>query len=55
LSRLVYLTSTGDELANVEMTFHDDWLLGHLLPHVLLSIDSFFKSNGINYSTSFDI
>ncbi len=36
LSRIVYYPNEGAGLDNVEMAFHDDWLLGHRLPHVLL-------------------
>jgi hypothetical protein len=32
------------------MAFHNNWLLGHLLPCVLLGMDSFFESHGLNWS-----
>jgi hypothetical protein len=41
LSRIVYRPDEGTGLDNVEMAFRNDWLLGHLLPRVLLSMDSF--------------
>jgi hypothetical protein len=48
LSRIVYRPNEGTGLDNVEMAFRDDWLLGHLLPHVLLGMDSFFESHGLD-------
>jgi hypothetical protein len=41
LSRIIYCPNEGTRLDNVEMAFYDDWLLGHLLPYVLLGMDSF--------------
>jgi hypothetical protein len=52
LSRIIY---RPDEVAgsdNVEMAFRDDWLMGHLLPHVLLGMDSFCESHGLDWSPS---
>jgi hypothetical protein len=43
LLRIVYRPDEGAGLDNVEMAFRDDWLLGHLLPHVLLGMDSFLN------------
>jgi hypothetical protein len=55
LSRIVYCPDEGAGSENVEMAFRDDWLLGHLLPHVLLSMDSFFESHGLDWSPSDEI
>lgn len=55
LARIVYRPNEGTGSDNVEMVFRDDWLLGHLLPRVLLSIDSFFESHGLNWSPSDEI
>jgi hypothetical protein len=55
LSRIVYHPNEGAGSDNVEMAFHDDWLMGHLLPHVLLSMDSFFESHGLDWSPSNEI
>jgi hypothetical protein len=55
LSRIVYRPDEGAGLENVEMAFRYDWLLGHLLPHVLLSMDSFFESHGLDWSPSDEI
>jgi hypothetical protein len=55
LSRIVYRPNEGAGSDNVEMVFCDNWLLGHLLRHVLLSMDSFFESHGLNWSPSNEI
>jgi hypothetical protein len=55
LSRIVYCPDEGAGSDNVEMAFRDDWLLGHLLPRVLLSMDSFFESHGLDWSPSNEI
>jgi hypothetical protein len=55
LSRIVYLPNEGAGSDNVEMAFHNDWLLGHLLPRVLLGMDSFFESHGLDWSPSNEI
>jgi hypothetical protein len=55
LSRIVYRPDEGTRSDNVEMAFRDDWLLGHLLPRVLLGMDSFFESHGLDWSPSDEI
>jgi hypothetical protein len=55
LSRIVYRPDEGAGSDNVEMAFRNDWLLGHLLPRVLLSMDSFFESHGLDWSPSDEI
>jgi hypothetical protein len=52
LSRIIYHPDEGARSDNMEMAFRDDWLLGHLLPHVLLGMDSFFESHGLHWSPS---
>jgi hypothetical protein len=53
--RIVYHPDEGAGSDNVEMAFCDNWLLGHLLPHVLLGMDSFFESHGLDWSPSNEI
>jgi hypothetical protein len=55
LSRIVYHPNEGAGSDNVEMAFCDNWLLGHLLPCVLLGMDSFFESHGLDWSPSNEI
>jgi hypothetical protein len=55
LSRIVYRPDEGAGSDNVEMAFRDDWLLGHLMPRVLLGMDSCFESHGLDWSPSDEI
>jgi hypothetical protein len=55
LSRIVYRPDEGTGSDNGEMAFRDNWLLGHLLPRVLLGMDSFFESHGLDWSPSDEI
>jgi hypothetical protein len=55
LSRIIYHPNEGAGSDNVEMAFRDDWLLGHLLPRVLLGLDSFCESHGLDWSPSDEI
>ncbi len=47
---VMYRPDDGAGSDNVEMAFCNNWLLGHLLPRVLLSMDSFFDSHGLDWS-----
>jgi hypothetical protein len=52
---IIYCPDEGAGLDNMEIAFRDDWLLGHLLPRVLLGMYSFFESHGLDWSPSDEI